>query len=90
MRARRKGVVAAHFGKAARATSTASAISSLPASGTRPASSPVAGLNTGAKRPLLPPTNRPLMKCLISVGICPSSGFPSPSQASFCRASLRS
>jgi hypothetical protein len=77
MRARRKGVVAAQPGEAAFATTTASLTSSAPASGTMPLCSPVAGLNTGAVRPLRPATGLPLIQCLISVGIGrPSGRYP--------------
>ena len=69
MRARRKGVVMAQAGNAARASATASSTSAALASGTAPCCSPVAGLNTGAVRPLLPGTNLPPMKCWIWVGM---------------------
>ena len=69
MRARRNGVVPAQPGNAALAAATAARTSAALASGTVPPTSPVAGLNTGSLRPLVPATWRPPMKCWISVAI---------------------
>src|SRR3954452_4231653 len=68
-RARRSAGVCAHFGNASRAIRTASSTSAALASATWPAASRVAGLNTGAVRPLLPEASLPAMKCLISSAI---------------------
>ncbi len=52
IRALRRGVKAAHLGKASRAMSMAFSTSALEASGTLPETSPVAGFTTSAVRPL--------------------------------------
>ena len=61
MRARRKGVVLPHAGKAFLATAMASFTCAVPAKLISPDCSPVAGLNTGDMRPDVPSTNLPLM-----------------------------
>ena len=61
-RARISGGVADHFGKASSATFTAASTSALLASATLAWTSPVAGLNTSPKRPLLPATSWPPTK----------------------------
>src|SRR5690606_6416212 len=64
-RARISGGVLAQPGKAAAATFTAASSSLLLASATLAWTSPVAGLNTSAERPLVPATSLPPMKWLI-------------------------
>ncbi|GJE43766.1 hypothetical protein AEGHOMDF_2945 [Methylobacterium soli] len=64
-RARFCGFCAAQAGCAALAFSTAARSSALLASATRAWISPVVGLNTSAKRPLVPSTVLPPMKCPI-------------------------
>ena len=58
-RARRSGGVSAHPGTAALAEATAAATSSTEASATWRETAPVAGLNTGWRRPLVPAARRP-------------------------------
>ena len=65
-RARRCGLVAAQAGCAALAFSTAAATSALEASGTRARSEPSIGWNTSPKRPEVPLTCLPPMKCVSS------------------------
>ena len=67
-RARRCGLVAAQAGCAALAFSTAAATSALEASGTRARRVPSIGWNTSPKRPDVPFTCLPPMKCVSSAG----------------------
>ena len=62
VRARIKGGVEDHLGKASAATFTAASTSALLARATLAWTSPVAGLNTSPKRPLLPATSWPPTK----------------------------
>ena len=68
-RARRCGLVAAQAGCAANAFSTAAATSALEASGTRARTEPSIGWNTSPKRPEVPFTGLPPMKCVSSAGV---------------------
>ena len=63
MRARRSGVVAAHFGNASRAACTAASTSAALANATRPDRSPTDGLKMSPKRPLVPPDTSPSIQC---------------------------
>ena len=74
-RARRCGLVAAQAGCAAFAFSTAPATSALEASGTRARSEPSIGWNTSPKRPDVPFTCLPPMKCVSSAAMANSSAF---------------
>src|SRR5262245_41021293 len=67
-RARRCGLVAAQAGCAALAFSTAAATSAFDASGTLARSDPSMGWNTSPKRPEVPFTCWPPMKCVSSAG----------------------
>ena len=62
MRARAGTGVCAQAGKAASAAAIAASVSGRSANGTRALTSPVAGLKTSPKRPLVPPTALPPMK----------------------------
>ena len=55
--------VARQAGKAARAAATAASTSSAEAKSTSRATSPVAGLNTGPRRPDVPATRAPPIQC---------------------------
>src|SRR5262245_21706281 len=73
-RVRRCGLLAAHFGCAALAFSTAAATSACAANATRARSSPVIGSKASPARPLVPLTSLPPMKWPYSImGLLPEN-----------------